>query len=782
MERTWTSVVPSNVQLKSMLLASTMIVSIPSLAQENQNDGDAFALEEIVVTARKVTETMQDVPISIQAIGNRTLESNNVGGFDDYAMMLPSVSFASQGPGNTQVYMRGISDGGDGNFSGTNPSVGVYLDDQPVTAIGRVLDVHMYDISRVEALAGPQGTLYGASSQAGTIRIITNAPDPSAFEAGLDMSLGATKSGEISHSVEGFVNVPISDNAAIRVVGWHVSDGGYIDNVAGTKTFSVSGLDSNGNLATSNITVDNAAYVEKDFNDEDNTGARAALKVDLNDSWTATVKIMHQRQKTTGVWDHDPEDVGDLEVERFYVDRGKDEFTQLGLTVEGEVAGLDLVYAGSYLDRDVEYDIDYSEYSAYSSFIPYYTCDFDSNYYFLTDTCIDPRIQYDQKSKYKVQSHELRLQSDQDARVRFVAGLFYQDAEHAYDNQWRIDGLNPDKNADANFTGNVSGHFADSYFVTDQVRKDTEIAGFGEVTFDVTDKLSITGGARVFKTKSTLEGVVATFWWNGTLLDLESEENNSIFKGSVDYKVNDDVLVYATVSEGFRPGGNNREPNASIPASYKSDLITNYEFGWKTTLMDGRARFNGAIFYMDWSDIQLTRFDPAISLLGQTANAGTAKVKGVEADFTIAATETLTLSASMSYIDAMIAEDYSRSTTGTPVDAPEGTRLAHIPKIKWFASARQEFDISGMNGFAQATLSHTGNSYNDFFIASRQRQASYTIANFSVGFDQDEWSLTLFANNIFDKRAEMYRNSIDYDSRITTNRPRSFTLRYSKRF
>ncbi|TNE61056.1 MAG: TonB-dependent receptor [Alphaproteobacteria bacterium] len=764
-----------------MLLAGTAIASLPAIAQEQDNSGDIF-LEEIVVTSRKVSESLQDVPISLQALGNATLENNNVGGFEDYAAMLPSVSFASKGPGNAQIYMRGISDGGDGNFSGTSPSVGVYLDDQPVTSIGRVLDVHMYDIARVEALAGPQGTLYGASSQAGTIRIVTNAPDPSAFEAGLDLGLGTTRSGEISHSVEGFINAPLSDRAAIRLVAWQVSDGGYIDNVAGTRTFTVSGLDGNGNPATSSITVDNSDYVEKDFNDEDNIGARAALKIDLDDNWTMTAKAMHQRQKTTGVWDHDPEDVGDLEVRRFFVDRSKDEFTQLALTVEGQVGNLDLVYAGSYLDRHVEYDIDYSEYAAYSSSIPYYTCEYDSNYYFLTDTCADPRIQFDQVSDYKIHSHELRLQSDQDARLRFIAGLFYQSAEHAYDNEWRIPTLDPSKNADANFTGNVSGHYADSYFVTDQVRKDTELAGFGEITFDVTEKLSVTGGARVFKTKSTLEGVVATFWWNGDLLDLEAKESSAIFKGSVDYKVNDDVLLYATVSEGFRPGGNNRAPNASIPGTYKSDLITNYEFGWKSTLMDGRARFNGAIYYMDWSDIQLTRFDPSISLLGQTANVGKAEVKGVEADLTVAATQTLQLSASMSYTDATIAEDYSRSTTGVPIDAPKGTRLAQVPKLKWFASARQDFMIGELAAFAQASVSYTGSSYNDFFVAAREKQAAYTVANLSLGIDEEGWSLTLFANNIFDERAEMYRNAVDYDSRITTNRPRNFTLRFSKRF
>ncbi|WND03878.1 TonB-dependent receptor [Temperatibacter marinus] len=770
----------SKATLKVALLTTT-VMSAPLAAQAQD---DEMMLEEIVVTARKTSESMQSVPISIQALGQSKLEDANVGGFSDFTKMLPSVSIASVGPGNAQIYMRGISDGGDGNFSGTNPSVGVYLDDQPVTAIGRVLDVHMYDIARVEALSGPQGTLYGASSQAGTIRIITNEPDPSGFSAGIDMSAGFTRKGEESYSLEGFVNVPVSDTAALRVVGWHVSDGGYIDNVKGAKVFTVDGLNNAGNPATSRIRVTNDDYLEKDFNDEENTGMRAALKVDLNDSWTATAKLMHQKQKTTGVWDHDPEDVGDLKVQRFFEDRGEDKFTQAGLTIEGEVAGMDLVYAGSYLDRDVQYDIDYSEYAAYSSFIPYYTCDFDANYYFLTDTCTDPRIQFDQESKYKVQTHEIRLQSAQDKRLRFIAGLFYQDAEHAYDNQWRIPTLRAGKRADDNFTGNVSGHYSDSYFITDQVRTDTEKAVFGEVTYDINEQLSATVGARFFKSSSKLEGVVATFWWNGELLDLESSESSSIFKFSLDYQVNDDVLLYGTVSEGFRPGGNNRVTGTSAGATYNSDLITNYEFGWKSTLADGRARFNGSIFVMDWSDIQLTRFDPSISLLGLTANVGSAKVKGLETDITVAATESLTLSASMSYIDASLSENYAVDVANidSNPDAPEGTRLSMIPKFKVHMSARQSFEFMDYSSFFQASLSHQGSSYNDFFINNREKQAGYTIADLSIGIEEDDWSLILFAENLFDERAEMYRNSIDYDSRITTNRPRSFTVRYSKQF
>ena len=169
----------------SVLAFAGLLAGFPAMAQiETADDSADMKLQTVTVTAQKRTENLQDVPASLQVLGGSELDAQGVSNFEDYVALLPSVSFAGQGPGNSQVFMRGISSGGDGNKSGSSPSVAVYLDDQPVTSIGRVLDVHMYDIARVEAVAGPQGTLYGAGSQAGTLRIITNAPNSDGFEAG----------------------------------------------------------------------------------------------------------------------------------------------------------------------------------------------------------------------------------------------------------------------------------------------------------------------------------------------------------------------------------------------------------------------------------------------------------------------------------------------------------------------------------------------------------------------------------------------------------------------
>ncbi len=202
---------------------------------------DTATLEEVIVTAQKRTENLQDVPISIQALGNEKLEQLNIVNIDDYVKYLSGVTTVKglgqggNGIGTTHMYMRGVVSGQDGNHSASQPSVGTYFDEQPVTTIDGTIDIHVYDIARVEVLEGPQGTLYGASSEAGTIRIITNKPDPTKFSAGYDVGVNSVDHGGVGSVAEGFVNFPLSPMAAVRLVGWDEHDPGYISNVRGTN-------------------------------------------------------------------------------------------------------------------------------------------------------------------------------------------------------------------------------------------------------------------------------------------------------------------------------------------------------------------------------------------------------------------------------------------------------------------------------------------------------------------------------------------------------------------
>src|SRR5688500_9509179 len=223
----------------SMPLAIALAGAMPAAFAQQSNSA---ILENIIVTAQKRSEDIQDVPVSIQAIGTERLEQLHVTDFDDYVKFLPSISYQTSGPGFAQVYMRGVASGGDGNHSGSLPSVGMYLDETPITTIQGNLDIHMYDIERVEALAGPQGTLYGASSQAGTVRISTNKPSSEAFAAGYDLEGNAVAAGDQGYVVEGFVKVPLGSAAAIRLVGWNRHDPGFIDNVFREYTMPPTGM------------------------------------------------------------------------------------------------------------------------------------------------------------------------------------------------------------------------------------------------------------------------------------------------------------------------------------------------------------------------------------------------------------------------------------------------------------------------------------------------------------------------------------------------------------
>ena len=633
----------------------------------NQERTDAPTLDTVVVTAQKREENLQKVPISIQAIGTEQLEQHQVADFNDYAKLIPSLSYGTSGggvfsgPGFVQVYMRGVVSSSEVNHSSSQPSVGMYLDEQPITTISGSLDIHMYDIARVEALAGPQGTLYGASSQAGTVRIITNRPDPSAFASGYSVEASAIDGGGIGHIVEGFANLPIQDNAAIRVVGWEKYDAGYVDNVRGTVTYPSSG-----------ITVDNASRADDNYNDAHTFGARAALRLDLNDSWTVTPQLMAQKVVAGGSTGWDPT-IGDLKVKHFNPESSKDRWTQAALTVEGKIGNFDLVYAFSHLKRDVDSESDYSDYAFWYDTLQGYGAYICSNFDPDAFACapgggpINPSQFIQAIDAYDKTSHELRIASPAEDRLRFVAGVFWQEQKHDIEQHYRIDGLSPNQW--------VTG-WEDAIWLTQQDRKDRDQAVFGEVSFDITDQLTATGGMRFFEAKNNLKGYFGfgDWGWSSTgeascispedyegapclSFDKGTEESGSLGRFNLTYQIDDDRMVYATWSEGYRPGGINRR--GTLPP-YLSDFLTNYELGWKTSWANNRLILNGAIFREEWEDFQF-------SYLGQNGlteirNAAQAQIDGVELDLSWAATYNLMISGGFAWYDAETDRELLRQT------------------------------------------------------------------------------------------------------------------------
>jgi outer membrane receptor protein involved in Fe transport len=784
--------------VSAVLAGSALVAATPVYAQDEESSAP---LEEIVVTAQKREQSLQDVPVSIQVLGNEQLEQLNLQNFAEYIEFLPTVSFISARPGVSQVYMRGISSGGDGNHSASLPSVGVYLDEQPITTINEVLDLHMYDIARIETLAGPQGTFFGASSQAGTVRIITNKPVIGETQAGFDVAANFVSEGDVGYSLEGFANLPISDRMAVRLVGWHIEQAGYIDNVNRQVTMQGVG-----------VTHDNAPLVEEDFNSSTTSGARALLKIDLNDNWTLTPGIIYQQQDTDGAFTHDPEDIGDLQAARFYPEFYDDSWYQASLTLEGDIGGYEFVYAGAYFDRDREALDDYTHYAQYLD--NYYEWYYQTYYYtggcYHLDSqyeCTDPSQFITPDENFNKQSHELRLMSPQDRRFRWMLGLFVQRQEHDFDLRWSVPDMDPDFGPTRTWPLGTVVLETNTVWQTKQVRTDRDQAVFGELNFDITDNLTFIGGVRWFDFENSLYG------FNGGLnrclddqdlpqypcfdapnIDAVSEGDGNTVKVSLNYNVTGDAMLYATYSEGFRPGGVNR---TAVPGfgKYDPDFVDNYEIGWKTTLADGRLRFNGAAYYLEWDDFQFSFLDFSISPLTIIQNVGQSETTGFEFDTVFAASDALTLSFAASYNKAELAEPYWRTSDerdqGDPPRAPAGTAMPFVPEWQGTATGRYDFLDTRWPAYLQAAISYTGDSWSNLEIDLREKQASYTIVNLAAGMQFNAWHVDLFLDNVTDERAEIVRYGAGYfdpfgeifqDTEITVNRPFTVGLRVGRRF
>src|SRR4051812_34512919 len=275
---------------------ATDVTAPPPPVQQAQSAAGVPDQTEIIITATKREENLQNVPISVQAIGTRRLDQLNISNFEQFTKQLPSVTFLTTQPGATTVYMRGVSAAGsaaEGNHSGPVPQVGFYVDEQPVTTIGGTLDVHIYDIARIESLAGPQGTLYGASSEAGTIRIITNKPELGVTTGRVDGELNTVDHGGQGGKLEGMINLPISSRIAFRASAFYQHDAGYIDNVPAQFTFCRDAIKIPDPKHPGKLKIvgcvrngfheDNAAFVKDNFNVNNTYGGRAALKIDLDD-------------------------------------------------------------------------------------------------------------------------------------------------------------------------------------------------------------------------------------------------------------------------------------------------------------------------------------------------------------------------------------------------------------------------------------------------------------------------------------------------------------------
>ncbi|MBR9792330.1 MAG: TonB-dependent receptor [Gammaproteobacteria bacterium] len=535
-------------------LSCAVIAALASNGVLAQASESKASIETIEVTATKRTESIQDVPVAVSALSGDALENMGIDNFQDYVEFLPNVVFQGTGPGQNEIYIRGAATTQSSitlsSVQALQPSVAFYQDEMPVSMAGRNLDIFATDVERVEVLPGPQGTLFGASSQAGTVRLITRKPDHAGFAAGFDTAIATTKGGEMSNTVEAYINITPTDDLALRVVAYNDKQGGWIDNIendpgnggyigSAVVVDRISGgalagygadpaeMDSR-RIVNSGITPSTAAvvsprnsqHVEDDFNDAVYAGARFGLSYHINSDWDLLVQHTQQSLDTEGVFAYDPTVAEDQAI-RFQADENSDEFGLTTWTVDGRLDKLDVVYTGGYLDREIDTLTDYTGYTNGGLFSAYYLC----NHYDTPDNpadirCLDPVKYYKEDTTSTRMTHEFRIDTKFDAPFRITAGLFYDEQEVATVGQFKIANTEMTTfgfdNLQRTLVGNEGinsdgGPFPEEIsFANDITHKIEQIAVFGQMEYDITDSLTASLGARWYQIDDIYTGSTTT--------------------------------------------------------------------------------------------------------------------------------------------------------------------------------------------------------------------------------------------------------------------------------
>ena len=914
-----------------------------------QGDNGQRAIEEVIVTATKRAESAQDVSIPVQAMTGEAMRELGVETFDQYVEFLPNVLSAGNGPGKKDVYLRGSATEQSGvtvsTQQGSAPGVALYVDEQPVSFGGRNLDLYAADLERIEVLSGPQGTLFGASSQSGNLRLITRKPDPTGFHAGVNSRYALTKGGADSAAVDAFVNLPLTDALAARLVVYRDAQGGWVDNVPATFTPSAEVIDRNNAgygprlaEADSIASARNDTLVREDWNDATYQGLRAGLLYGINDDWEALVQHTAQTLETEGTFLVDPSLPEPHGFAAFTPDFNRDEFGLTTWTLNGRLANLDLVYTGGYLSREVDSIVDYTHYNTGGGYIAYYLC--SGNIHEPTDpnNCYDPTKKYVEDTTNTRTTHEFRVATDPSRRWRLLGGLYINDTKTTHVGDFHddavnaafaehINNVNNDNSGDGFLLGNTtlptpgvnsSGPHAPSVtFFNDYTRTEEELAFFGEAAFDLTDQWTLSLSARRYDLTSGLQGAsnfsfgcrygigpnaqrTADGRCNGTdfsndvtlrlrllgqyadsgddslILNARSPNGedgsprdlfrgggsnqatlNAIKSGSLslagmqpDGRINevdtiinatvtwlptDDLRVFATFSEGYRPATLNRNGGQfanvqtgvfagyAVPPVALTDQLYNYEIGMKGDFADGLLRVNATAYHSEIENLQVSRYDSAnVAFNYFIENVGDARVNGLDVDFQWLPARALTIAGAFSLIDTKLTR-LNPQLGG--VSVPVGAELPLAPQFagnlrvrydwrlaEWDAYLRASVryrgrSLSGMVGKAEYmddTLFHQTGRYSGLQIHneggtfgsvtipdgdgrrlpvnSRFVNPAATTFNLAFGVEKDAWRAELFVDNMGNEDAPIVQVGGRYTPVVTKQRPRSVGVSISYDF
>ena len=846
----------------------------PADATAAPAEAEAVGLEEITVTATRRSESIQNVPITVQALTGDTLTKLNVTTFDDFVKYTPNVSTANLGPGQSSIFMRGLSVGVTGQqgtgTTGPIPNVAVYLDDQSGSLPGRNMDVYAADIERIEVLEGPQGTLFGSGAEAGVLRYITNKPKLDKTEGAANAGYSYTAHGDPNSNIDAMINLPLIEGMlAVRAVVYDDKRGGYINNVP--STFSRSSTDlgfskSGSSPPANSLSINNNGLVGDAINPVTYQGARVSLLFKANDDWDALLQQSYQNMNAQGVFYEEPygsqglvlDSLGQphgvqalptLSVTNFEPSFNKDRFESTALTVNGKIGPLKVVYDGSYLVRNIEQQQDYTNYSR-GVYGYYYQC---AGLGTSSAQCYSPAATWQETEKNTHLSQELRVSTPDDWRLRGIGGLYWEEFKIHDDTDWTYKTV-PSCSAsyDVNCFNNVQpwpGSTANNPkerndnigFFDDTTRTILQRAAFLSGDFDIIPKtLTFTAGTRYYHFDQSEEGGdVGSFYCEqysvttyfgpctsatngngkqggtgiagsapyGTDLNVASY-NHSTYHGfrsrvNLSWHITEDMLLYYTWSQGFRPGGFNRGTKLvqsgqyNTPTNYAPDTLINNEIGFKTEFLNHRVQLNGAIYQEDWKNTIVEFFAPQLGFGNLTfvTNGPNYRVRGGELQLNTLVTEGLTVMGSATYnrsfqvnSPSLIDNVAGSSNFGKPITGVVnvfglvGSPLAESPEFQGNIRVRDEFPILAYQGFWQFGVQYYGGSWSTVGPVNNYYMGGWASIDAAVGISKDNWTVQAFGQNLADRNASLYTNAAQFILTETPLRPRIAGVKFNYKF
>ncbi len=738
----------------------------------------SFAVtDEIIVTASKRASTIQDLPFSVNAQTEADIQRTGATNLEDVSRNVAGLSIQNLGPGQSQVGIRGVSAGQIvRDQPGVKEQVGVYLDESVISLSLFTPDLDLFDLNRVETLRGPQGTLFGSGSVGGTIRYITNQPKLGEFEGLVEANVNSVTDGEIGGHGKGMVNVPVGDKAALRIVGYYTEYAGFID------------------------ALQEGGGVKEDVNSGDREGVRVAMRFEPTENIAITPRVIYQETNTDGF---NRQEVFNLFANPFTTTRPavtfserqqfllldeafEDETTIADLTLEVGMGSMDLTSITSYTDRSILVSRDASALTGSVSVDP---LGFPEADILLPSNLLDT-------TDVKQWTQEVRLASNGDGRLQWLVGAFYSDTERDYAQRLPTPGY--DAATDATLGAGESagayppglGYGPDSPYNSDLPYDLTQYAVFGEATYDITDQLSLTAGARYYDFEEE-----RSFISGGVFSNLDNRFDKTDSDGvtprvMVKYDVSDAVSVNAQASQGFRLGGVNDPLNVPLCTdedeaifggfqSYDDETMWNYETGVK--INSGGVTFNAAVFHTEISDLQVT-LDAGSCSSRISFNVPDAHTTGVEFEISGEPVEGLEVSFAGSLLEAEFDSTVRDGNGDTIGGIEDGNRLASVPEIQLAAAATYSFPLNigggSSEGFVGASLQYIGDRYTqpsdqvagagDFVsdlpyggapgtdVTSVDLELDdYTIINLNAGIDFDVWSVLAYVTNVADENAEL---------------------------